>query len=136
MSERKRPSSRSDRIFRALLKVFPFDFRADHGRDMEQTLRDQHRDARQQGSARAFVRLGIDIVRDVFTTAPREHFAILKQDVGYALRSLRRAPVFTISAVLTLAIGLSAMTGMLAVLNTVMFRPLSVDRPEELISIS
>jgi hypothetical protein len=79
----ERPSSRSDRIFRALLKVFPFDFRADHGRDMEQTLRDQHRDARQQGSARAFVRLGIDIVRDVFTTAPREHFAILKLAIGY-----------------------------------------------------
>jgi predicted permease len=131
-----KPPSRSDRTFRALLRVFPFDFRADHGRDMEQTLRDQHRDARRQGSARAFVRLGIDIVRDVFTTAPREHFAILKQDVGYALRSLRRAPVFALSAVLTLAIGMSAMAGMFAVFNALMFRPLAVEHPEQLISIS
>jgi putative ABC transport system permease protein len=125
-----------DRIFRALLRLFPFDFRSDHGRDMEQTLREQHREARQEGSIVSLVRLWLDVARDVLMTAPREHLAILKQDAGYALRGLRRAPVFAISAVLTLAIGMSAMTGMLAVLNTVMFRPLAVDHPEQLISIS
>ncbi|HKE85006.1 MAG TPA: ABC transporter permease [Vicinamibacterales bacterium] len=126
----------ADRIFRALVRLFPFDFRADHGRDLEQTLRAQHRDARRQGSLRAIVTLWLDIARDVVTTALREHVAILKQDVGYALRALRRAPVFAASAVLTLAIGMSAMTGMIAVLNAVMFRPLPVDRPEQIISIS
>jgi predicted permease len=125
-----------DRIFRALLRLFPFDFRSDHGRDMEQTLREQHRDAQREGSAVAFGRLWLDVARDAFTTAPREHLTILKQDVLYALRALRRAPVFTASAVLTLAIGLAAMTGMAAVLNAFMFRPLAVDRPEQLISIS
>ena len=103
---------------------------------MEQTLREQHRDARREGSVGALLRLWLDVARDVLTTAPREHAAILKQDVGYALRSLRRAPVFAASAVLTLAIGMSAMTGMVAVLNAVMFRPLAVDHPEQLISIS
>jgi len=34
-----RPRSAADRIFRALVRLFPFDFRADHGRDLEQTLR-------------------------------------------------------------------------------------------------
>ncbi len=76
------------------------------------------------------------MARDTLTTAPREHVAILKQDVGYALRSLRRAPVFALSAVLTLAVGLSAMAGMFAIADAVMFRPLPVDRPEQLISIS
>ena len=103
---------------------------------MEQTLRAQHREARREGTVRALVRLWLDVARDVFTTAPREHVAILRQDVGYALRSLRRAPVFAASAVLTLAIGMSAMTGMVAVLNAVMLRPLAVDHPEQLISIS
>jgi predicted permease len=126
----------TERIFRAVVRLFPFDFRSDHGSDLEQTLRTQHVEARREGSIGALVRLWVDVIRDVVTTAPREHMAILKQDVGYALRALRRAPVFAISAVLTLAIGMSAITGMFAVLNAVMFRPLAVDRPEQLISIS
>ena len=126
----------ADRIFRALVRLFPFDFRADHGRDLEQTLREQHREAQREGGARALARLWLDVARDTLTTAPREHVAILKQDVGYALRSLRRAPVFALSAVLTLALGLSAMAGMFAIADAIMFRPLPVDRPEQLISIS
>jgi putative ABC transport system permease protein len=131
-----RKSSWADRIFRGVVRLFPFDFRSDHGPDLEQTLRMQHLEARREGSIGALFRLWLDVIRDVVTTAPREHLAILRQDVGYALRALRRAPVFAISAVLTLAIGTSAITGMVAVLNAVMFRPLVVDRPEQLISIS
>src|SRR5688572_31807113 len=103
---------------------------------MAQTLRTQHREVRRQGSIGALVRLWLDIARDVFTTAPREHLAVLRQDVGYALRALRRAPIFAVSAVLTLAIGMSVTTGMITVANSVMLRPLAVDHPEQLISIS
>ena len=125
-----------DRIFRVLLRVFPLDFRADHGADMERTLRAQYGEARKEGSTPALVRLWFDMIRDVSLTAPREHVAILRQDLWYALRGLRRAPVFGISAVLTLALGLSAMTGMFVIADAVMFRPLAVDHPEQLISIS
>jgi predicted permease len=135
MNAPRRVSS-AERIFRALVRLFPFDFRADHGHDIEQTLRTQYRETKRQGGVGALARLWLDVARDVFTTAPREHLAILKQDVGYALRALRRAPAFAISAVLTLAIGMSAITGMAAVLNAVMFRPLAVDQPERLVSIS
>ncbi|HLG55103.1 MAG TPA: ABC transporter permease [Vicinamibacterales bacterium] len=132
----RRSGSRADRLFRALLRAFPFDFRTDHARDMEQTFRAQRRDARDEGNTMTLIRLWLDTIRDIVTTAPREHVAILRQDVGYALRALRRAPVFTASAVLTLAFGMCAMTGMFTIVNAVMFRPLSVDHPEQLISIS
>jgi predicted permease len=125
-----------NRIFRALLRVFPLDFRVDHGDDMECTLSAQYREARREGGVRALLRLSLDMLRDVFTTAPREHAAILRQDLGYALRGLRRAPVFALSAVLTLALGLGATAGMFVIADAVMFRPLAVDRPEQLISIS
>jgi len=118
------------------MRMFPVDFRVDHGDDMARTLRAQHRDARDRGGAWSLVGLWIEMLRDAMTTAPREHVAILRQDVSYAWRALRRAPVFTASAVVTLALGMSATTGMLAILNAVTFRPLTVDHPEQLVSIS
>jgi predicted permease len=135
-AEDRRPRSRAERVISAMIRLFPFDFRADYGRDLEQTFRVQHREARREKSVGAWFALWGDVLRDVAMTAPREHLAILRQDTGYALRALRRAPVFAVSAVLTLALGMSAMTAMIAVMNAVMFRPLPVERPEELISIS
>jgi predicted permease len=58
-----------------------------------------------------------------------------RRDIQHALRSLRRAPVFAGAAVLTLAVGLTAVIAIFAMLNAFMFRPMPVDRPEELVSI-
>src|SRR5688572_18988476 len=48
------------------------------------------------------------------------------QDVKYGLRSLRRSPVFTAVAVLSIAGGLAAGTGIFAVMNAVIYRSLGV----------
>ena len=58
-----------------------------------------------------------------------------RRDVHHAFRTLRRSPVFAGAAVLTLAVGLTAVTVIFAILNAFIFRPMPVSHPEELVSI-
>ena len=60
---------------------------------------------------------------------------ILAKDVKYALRGLRRNPVFTVAAVLSLALGIGANTAIFSFVNRLMLRMLPVDRPEQLLSL-
>lgn len=48
------------------------------------------------------------------------------QDLRYGARVLRRSPMFTVVAVLSIAGGLAAGTGIFAVMNAVVFRPLGM----------
>ena len=53
--------------------------------------------------------------------------------IRYAWRSLRRTPVFTTAAVLTLAIGVGAATAIFAVVDGILLRPLPYGNPERLV---
>ncbi|MGH9160896.1 MAG: FtsX-like permease family protein [Vicinamibacteraceae bacterium] len=53
-----------------------------------------------------------------------------------AVRHLRRSPGFSIAAVLSLALGIGATTGIFTLLDALLLRPLSVREPDRLIRIS
>jgi predicted permease len=57
---------------------------------------------------------------------------VLRRDVGYAVRGLRRNPGFTTVAIGTLALGIGVTTAMFSVVNTVMLRPLPYRDPSRL----
>jgi predicted permease len=61
---------------------------------------------------------------------------MLLNDVRYAARQLRRAPGFTLTAVLTLALGLGASAAVYSVIQSVLLTPLPYADPDRLVGVA
>ena len=65
----------------------------------------------------------------------RDYVSELRQDLAYGLRTLRRAPTFTITAILTIALGVGANTAIFSVVHGIVFKPLPFPQPEQLVRV-
>jgi putative ABC transport system permease protein len=106
-----------ERFYRALLRCYPAAFR------------DEWR-------AEPAPRLWIDLLADVFLTAPKEHVHVLLQDLRYTARLMWKAPAFTAAVVLTVALGIGANTAIFSFVYAVMLRPLPYAEPQRLMQVA
>ena len=60
----------------------------------------------------------------------------LRQDIGYALRGLRRSPLFAWIAIAALALGIGANTAILSFVDGILIQRLPVAEPERLVTLA
>ena len=122
------PKTPGERWYRRLLHLYPKDFRDEFGGEMTRLYRDR-------GREEPWWSLWRSVLLDLVRTAPSEHLSILSQDLRHAFRSLRRTPVITATAVLTLALGVGASTAVFSVVHAILLRPLPYVEADRLVEV-
>ncbi|NNF14910.1 MAG: ABC transporter permease [Gemmatimonadetes bacterium] len=144
-----------ERVYRVLLRLYPRRFKERFGVDLLEVFRGQRAETRYAGLAggiRFWWDLGWDwaqsmvAARRVGGTRPNAHgpeytwggwmtMDGVKQDLGFAVRSLMRSPGFTVVAVATLAIGIGSNAAMFSVVEGVLLEPLPYGQPDRVVTV-
>lgn len=132
---------RSDRrppwLLRFLLRALPRGFRDRFGAEMSAAFEARLAEARAAGPT-AVTHLWLRTIVDLARTAGAEWFQAATSPRGWfddlrlSLRSLARAPSFTLVAGGTIALGIGADTAVFSVVRAVLMEPLPAERPQEL----
>jgi len=118
-------------FYRALLHLFPRSFRAEYGAEMTKDFAREWAAASGPGCVAVLAYA----IADVMANAVRVHLDILRQDLSYSIRSLRRTPGFTFTAILVAALGIGATTATFSMADHVLLRPLPFSDPDRLVKL-
>jgi predicted permease len=133
-------------FYRRLLRLYPRAFRERFEQDLLEVFDARRRETRFTGTWGG-VRLVLFLLRDFATSVPlaREPgrtervgtmMGELMRDLRYAGRMLVKNPMFTVAAVMTLALGIGLNAATFSAVRSILLRPLGgTDSPEELVQI-
>lgn len=119
-------------LYSALLRLYPKSFRLEYGAEMRAVFAARRRDA---GSLPGVAALWLETIPDILLSAAASHWDIARQDLRYTARTLRRAPGFTLTAVLVSALGIGATTAAFTLMDHVLLRPLPFPDQDRLVKL-
>src|SRR6266850_3565840 len=114
------------------MRLYPASFRNEYGDEMRALFARRRREAAGPLSA---VLLWLQTIAEVLGNAALVHLDILRQDLAYTGRMLRRTPSFAVTAVLIVALGIGATTAAFSVTDFVLIRPLPFAQPDRLVKV-
>ena len=137
---------KSERLYRCLLTLLPEDLRAGFGDEMARLFLSRLSEAEGTfAEAWVWLRALSDLSATVLFERRRIHHhsrtrgttvPALTKDIRYAIRGLRRNPMFAVVSVLTLALGIGASTVAFTLVNGVLVRPLPFAEPDRLVVLT
>src|SRR5262245_54855188 len=127
----------ADRVYTALLRAYPTSFREEYAGEMRAAFRSRWREERRERGLLGVTRLWIAVLADTLATAVGSQGEMLARDVRYAWRSLTGRPSwsFTAAALLTLALGIGAVTAIFTIVHTVLLAPLPYREPDRVVHL-
>lgn len=120
------------RFYHALLLLYPASFRAEYRDELCETFAERTREI---SGLLAPLRIILTALADVVPNAIAAHWDVLRQDLGYAARSLRRTPGFALTAVLLVALGVGANTAVFSLADFIFVRPLPYADSDRLVKL-
>lgn len=120
------------RLYRRLLKLYPAGFRENYAGLLERAFRDE---LDESTGAAALAILWVRLFADLAISVPAQFAREVAQDARYTLRLWVGHPWHTGFAILALAIGIGANTGVFSVVNALLLRSLPFREPERLASL-
>lgn len=121
------------RLYRWLLKLYPAGFRENYAELLERQFRDE---LQELAGVAAWSMLWIRLIRDLTMSVPAQFSREVAQDARHTFRLWARHPWHTGFAILALAIGIGASTGVFSVVNALLLRSLPFQDPGRLAYLS
>ncbi len=122
-------------LFRLLLYASPASFRDEYGKQMRGDFKDALRDEGRSHGPLAATAFALGAYADILWTGMREHAGMIWRDFIFAVRSLRRTPLFAFIVIATLALAIGANATAFSILRAVVLAPLPYANADRLVAV-
>ncbi len=121
------------RLYQPFLRLYPAEFRDEYRRELCLAFVDRWRE---EHSFAGLLFVWLQAVSGIFSQAPKEHYHMIRHDLRYAFRILRKDLSVTAAAILILALGIGSTTLVFSLTNGLLLRPLPYPQPERVIAVT